>query len=113
MSIDAELTLQADGGITGSMSMMDQEVLLSGSFDTEASTIELNSIPVGRVSCRAPLPMASCRARLSLPWAVAGRRHPSGSRVGSESDATTDEDDVELASELPEPNRDLPVPLGG
>ena len=44
MTIDAELTLQADGGITGSMSMMDQEVpLSSGSFDAEASTIELRT----------------------------------------------------------------------
>ena len=48
MSIDAELTLQADGGITGSMSMMDQEVpLSSGSFDAEASTIELRTSTPG------------------------------------------------------------------
>ena len=116
MSIDAELTLQADGGITGSMSMMDQEVpLSSGSFDTEASTIELRtSTPGGEGVLSGTIADGILSGSIESPMGslpVEGTRVVS--RAGGESDATTDEDDVELASELPEPNRDLPVPLGG
>ena len=47
MSIDAELTLQADGGITGSVHDGQEVPLSSGSFDTEASTIELPNFNSG------------------------------------------------------------------
>ena len=116
MSIDAELTLQADGGITGSMSMMDQEVpLSSGSFDAEASTIELRtSTPGGEGVLSGTIADGILSGSIESPMGslpVEGTRVVS--RAGGESDTPTDEDDVELASELPEPNRDLPVPLGG
>ena len=114
MAIEAELTLQADGGVAGTMSMMDQEVSISsGTFDADASRIELRTTTPGgegvlegtiagdRLSGSIETPMGS------LP--VEGRRVGDAAMVADEDD----EDDSSHVAKLPEPNRPLPVPLGG